>query len=322
MAVEKSEEVRKWHEILKSFFDKYKDQMSYRQQKVYQHYLIDNYDIIPSSSTCEDDLRDLRDTFDKMECACHDEKDFKGFYSMYTSLIKEWFKMYPQGEYKYLRLHQEWMHNCLNSPKENELLERIASLKKELYDKGIIDERNMMKITEEGDVMGKLIHSCMLARHMIWSMKPYNAETVSSLVGFFYLCEMAQNAYAGTFNYPIYIEQIDESLHAHIADKEKFTRWAHAINGPILEYVGDDKVKWDIVWLFLRHNGFLVPKTSRENAAKLFFEMCPKIGVDNADSLYGIMKYGNGNLVRKDKVFDFSDSPSLKKEMKVLENLV
>lgn len=321
MAAEKSEEVRKWHEILVSFFEKYKDQMSIRQQKVYQHYLIDNYEIIPSSSTCEDELRDLRDTFDKMECACHDEKDFKGFYSMFTSLIKEWFKMYPQGEYKYLRLHQEWMHNCLNSPKENELLDRIASLKKELYDKGIIDERNMMKITEENDVMGKLIHSCMLARHMIWSLCPYNAETVSSLVGFFYLCEMAQNAYAGTFNYPIYIEQIDESLHAHIADKEKFTRWSHAINGPIRKLIGDKYEMWDNVSFFARVDGFMPAKLSRQNAANLLFAMCPEIGTESAQVLYTAMTRGEKS--RKVEDFDtLKDTNELRIFCKTLQNFL
>lgn len=322
MAAEKSEDVQKWHEVLIDFFEKFKDQMSERQQKVYKHYLIENYDIVPSSITYEDELDNLRDTFDKMECACHDEKTFKDFYDMFTCLVQEWFRMYPQGEYKYLRMHQAWMHDCLNSPKENELLDRVASLKKELYDRALIDARNMEKITEAGDIVGRLEHKCMLARHMIWSLNPYNAETVSALVGFFYLCEMAQNAYAETFDYPIYIDQIDASLHALVADKDKFTRWAHAINGPILEYVGDDKVKWDIVWLFLRYNGFIVQNASRENAAKLLFAICPKIGTENAESLYNNMKRGNGNLVRKDKSYDFSDTPSLKKEMKILENLV
>lgn len=317
MAAEKSEDVKRWHEVLIDFFEKFKDQMSERQQKVYKHYLIDNYDIVPSSITYEDELDNLRETFDKMECACHDEKSFKGFYNMFTCLVQEWFRMYPQGEYKYLRMHQAWMHDCLNSPKENELLDRVASLKKELYDRALIDARNMEKITEPGDIVGRLEHKCMLARHMIWSLNPYNAETVSALIGFFYLCEMAQNAYAETFDYPIYIDQLPASLHALVADKDKFTRWAHAINGPIRKLVGDKYELWDNVCFYARVDGFMPAKLSRQNAATLLFAMCPKIGTESADLLYYLMAKGP----KTRKVEDYDELPEdseLKKFCKTL----
>lgn len=321
MAVEKSEDIQKWYAVIGDFFEKYKNQMSERQQKVYQHYLIDNYDIIPPNSTFEDVLRDLRDAFCKMEYSSNDEKDFKDFYNIFTLLIQEWFHMYPQGKYKYNLLHQEWMHNRLHIPKENEMLERVATLKKELYDKEIIDARNMEKITEEGDVVGRLEHKCVLARHMIWSLNPYNAETVSALVGFFYLCEMAQKAYADTFNYPIYFGQLDTSMQSLVADKDKFTRWAHAINGPIRKLVGDKYEMWDNVCFYARVDGFMPAKLSRQNAANLLFAICPNIGTDSAQALYTSMTRGDKS--RKVEDFDtLKDNNELKKFCKTLQNFL
>ena len=161
----------------------------------------------------------------------------------------------------------------------------------------------------------------MLGRHFIWNSEHFATEKVAKVFGFFDLSRRALDAYAETFGYPIYITQLDASLQPYVADKDKFTRWAHAINGPIRKLVGDKYELWDNVCFYARVDGFMQAKISRQNAANLLFAMCPKIGTESAQVLYTAMSRGGKS--RKVEDYDtLNEDNEVKIFCKTLQNYI
>lgn len=331
-------EVNLFQEKIIEYYEKYKSQMSVRQQKLYVRYLIDGYYDLPANITLDKLLRIMVTAFDQMECDCNEERGFKDFYECFTNLMKEWYNLHPHGRKDNEQNHCSWLLSCLDSPSEEDFRKRIIDITREFLATGFLSEkeydasipditpkqilstsRKFEKIFVCNDEILRIEHDCNLGRYLIWTLPKFEKKYVLAILSYLHLSDLAFSAYTSSLGYPYYVSQLPENLQPFILDTASFSLWARAMNTSLRTYIGTRYDLYDILWYLARLVRFTTPDISRENCSRLFSAMCPALFGGDSRQLYNAMRKGLGSITSPDEYDNLPEGHSMRIEITELK---